>query len=114
MNHNGISHSTVSWDLEGISLILRWLSYIPATNTSPLPILIDPTDTIDRVIDFCPSKNGYDPRCLLVGYTNSGRIIFILGSASDLPHLPQNRKSGIAASSTMDHLMRSWAVGPRQ
>ena len=72
MHNNGVTHSTVSWDYEGISLILRWLSYIPSSKGSPLPILVDPTDTIERDIDFCPSKAGYDPRCLLNGFTDPG------------------------------------------
>jgi len=70
MHSNGVSHATVQWDNQGIDLILKWLSYIPAFKNSPLPILVDPTDSVERDIDFCPLKTGYDPRCLLDGFTD--------------------------------------------
>ena len=72
MHSNGVSHATVQWDNQGIDLILKWLSYIPAFKNSPLPILVDPTDSVERDIDFCPLKTGYDPRCLLDGFTDPG------------------------------------------
>ncbi len=38
MYNNGVSHRTDAHDLEGIQSILRWLSYMPKTKGSPLPI----------------------------------------------------------------------------
>nr|CAB3219668.1 acetyl-CoA carboxylase-like [Phallusia mammillata] len=70
MFNNGVSHSTVTWDYEGILVILRWLSYIPATRNSPLPILPSNRDPVDREVRFSPSKASYDPRHMLAGATN--------------------------------------------
>ena len=72
MHNNGITHSTVTWDYEGIKKILGWLSYIPASKTSPLPILINPADPAERHVDFKPTKAGYDPRYLLNGFVHPG------------------------------------------
>ncbi|KAJ8476195.1 hypothetical protein OPV22_019922 [Ensete ventricosum] len=46
MATNGVVHLTVSDDLEGISAILRWLSYVPSYGGGPLPILrsLDPPE----------------------------------------------------------------------
>jgi acetyl-CoA carboxylase carboxyltransferase component len=66
MYNNGVTHLTVPSDAAGIQAILRWLSYVPMTNKSPLPITI-PTDPIDRVIDYIPSPQPYDPRWMIAG-----------------------------------------------
>lgn len=69
MHNNGISHATEPRDLDGISTILRWLSYMPRSKGAPLPIkpLTLLTDLIDREISFMPSKAPYDPRFMLDG-----------------------------------------------
>lgn len=66
MHRNGVSHLTANNDLEGVSHILDWMSYIPESRGGPLPITssIDPWD---RVIDYLPIKGAYDPRWLLAG-----------------------------------------------
>ena len=46
--------------------ILRWLSYMPKTKGSPLPIT-PIYDSIDREIKYMPTKAPYDPRWLLSG-----------------------------------------------
>ncbi|XP_067945833.1 acetyl-CoA carboxylase-like [Watersipora subatra] len=72
MYNNGVSHQSVSNDLHGVAAILRWLSYIPKTTASPLPITV-PTDPVDRDITFQPSKTPYDPIHMLGGReTDSG------------------------------------------
>ncbi|KAJ6219257.1 hypothetical protein RDWZM_005069 [Blomia tropicalis] len=69
MYANGVSHTTAQDDLEGVSTILRWLSYIPNRRFSPLPI-IEPLDSIEREIAFMPTSSPYDPRWMLAGREN--------------------------------------------
>ncbi|XP_056601991.1 acetyl-CoA carboxylase isoform X2 [Triplophysa dalaica] len=66
MHNNGVTHTTVPDDFEGVLTILQWLSYMPKDNQSPVPIMpsIDP---VEREIDFVPTKAPYDPRWLLCG-----------------------------------------------
>eukprot|EP00794_Sanderia_malayensis_P012741 gene12741-14046_t len=66
MFRNGVSHLTVPDDFAGIHAIIAWLSYIPKTRLSPLPIMtaIDP---VNRDIDFAPPKGAYNPRHMIAG-----------------------------------------------
>ncbi|KAM9292310.1 acetyl-CoA carboxylase 1-like [Gastrophryne carolinensis] len=66
MHNNGVTHTTVYDDFEGVYTILQWLSYMPKCVSSPVPILT-PKDPIDRHIDFVPTKAPYDPRWMLAG-----------------------------------------------
>ncbi|XP_026566055.1 acetyl-CoA carboxylase 1 isoform X2 [Pseudonaja textilis] len=66
MHNNGVTHSTVCDDFEGVYTILQWLSYMPKSVFSPVPMLIV-KDPIDRTIDFLPTKAPYDPRWMLAG-----------------------------------------------
>ncbi|KAG9291426.1 hypothetical protein G9A89_021845 [Geosiphon pyriformis] len=66
MFKNGVSHLTAQNDLEGISKIVQWLSYVPAKRGVPVPITIS-SDNWDREIDYVPPKNPYDPRWFLAG-----------------------------------------------
>ncbi|KAG8455711.1 hypothetical protein GDO86_001775 [Hymenochirus boettgeri] len=66
MCNNGVSHSIVPDDFEGVYTILEWLSYMPKDKQSRVPV-IQPTDPIDRQIEFIPSKAPYDPRWMLAG-----------------------------------------------
>ncbi|XP_058856920.1 acetyl-CoA carboxylase isoform X7 [Acipenser ruthenus] len=66
MHNNGVTHSTVCDDFEGVYTLLQWLSYMPKCNSSPVPIL-SPKDPIDRPVDFVPTKAPYDPRWMLSG-----------------------------------------------
>ncbi|KHJ49247.1 carboxyl transferase domain protein [Trichuris suis] len=61
MHNNGVSHAIAQNDFEGVYLILKWLSYIPAFRGAPLPVLT-PVDPVEREITFYPTKNPYDPR----------------------------------------------------
>ena len=76
MHNNGISHDVVSDDFEGISTILKWLSFMPdqIINRVPksLPILTPMLDPIDRPVEFMPSKTAYDPRMMLEGRSTAG------------------------------------------
>ncbi|XP_053562795.1 acetyl-CoA carboxylase 1 [Bombina bombina] len=66
MHNNGVTHTTVYDDFEGVFTILLWLSYMPKCVSSPVPILT-PKDPIDRAIEFTPTKTPYDPRWMLAG-----------------------------------------------
>uniref|UniRef100_A0A8C2PQS0 acetyl-CoA carboxylase n=1 Tax=Cyprinus carpio TaxID=7962 RepID=A0A8C2PQS0_CYPCA len=66
MHNNGVTHTIVPDDFEGVLTILQWLSYMPKSNQSLVPIM-PPTDPIEREIDFVPTKAPYDPRWLLCG-----------------------------------------------
>merc|ERR1711871_1230772 len=66
MYSNGVSHMTVSNDIEGVAAMLRWLSFVPAARglpCIPLPIVDDPVDRdIDVIFGASP-----DPRAALCG-----------------------------------------------
>ncbi|XP_077570345.1 acetyl-CoA carboxylase-like [Stigmatopora nigra] len=66
MHNNGVTHTTVPDDFEGVFTILQWLSYMPKNKHSPAPV-VPTTDPVDREIDFTPTKAPYDPRWMLVG-----------------------------------------------
>lgn len=70
MYANGVSHTTAQDDLEGVSTILRWLSFVPNRRFSPLPIL-EPLDSVEREVTFSPTPSPYDPRWMLAGRENS-------------------------------------------
>lgn len=78
MHNNGISHDVVSDDFEGISLILKWLAYVPSKVGAKLPILIPSFDSIDRDIEFMPTKS-CDPRLMLEGKVDSNSKKWISG-----------------------------------
>ncbi|XP_062225261.1 acetyl-CoA carboxylase 2 isoform X2 [Phragmites australis] len=69
MAANGVVHLTVSDDLEGVSNILRWLSYVPANIGGPLPIT-KPLDPLDRPVAYIP-ENTCDPRAAIRGVDDS-------------------------------------------
>lgn len=68
MFRNGISHLTANNDLQGIRQIMDWLSYVPKTKDSPLPI-IQNSDPIERDVLVNIPKGSYDPRILIEGET---------------------------------------------
>jgi acetyl-CoA carboxylase carboxyltransferase component len=71
MHTNGITHLVVPDHLEGVSAMLRWLSYVPATVGGPLPVRpLAGVDVLERAVAFEPKKGSpYDPRHLLSGVT---------------------------------------------
>ncbi|XP_044052802.1 acetyl-CoA carboxylase 2 isoform X6 [Siniperca chuatsi] len=66
MHNNGVTHSTVPDDFEGVFTILQWLSYMPKNKHSPVPVIAT-TDPVDREIEYTPTKAPYDPRWMLAG-----------------------------------------------
>jgi acetyl-CoA carboxylase/biotin carboxylase 1 len=69
MATNGVVHLTVADDLEGVSAILNWLSFIPAYSGGPLPILT-PSDPLERRVEYIP-ENACDPRAAICGTLDS-------------------------------------------
>lgn len=66
MYKNGVSHLTASSDLEGVTHILQWLSYVPESKGDSLPVR-ETSDSWDRDIAFTPPKGPYDPRWFIEG-----------------------------------------------
>lgn len=67
MYKNGVSHMTATDDLDGVSKIVKWMSFVPEKNGNPVPI--SPTaDGWDRdIVYFPPQKANYDVRWLIGG-----------------------------------------------
>ncbi|GBC48526.2 uncharacterized protein OCT59_029816 [Rhizophagus irregularis] len=66
MFKNGVSHLTAQNDLEGITKIMQWLSYVPSVRNSLVPIFPS-SDNWDRDVSYMPPKGTYDPRWLIAG-----------------------------------------------
>ncbi|KAK6940126.1 Carbamoyl-phosphate synthetase large subunit-like, ATP-binding domain [Dillenia turbinata] len=69
MATNGVVHLTVSNDLEGVSAIVKWLSYVPPYIGGPLPISC-PQDPPERLVEYFP-ENSCDPRAAISGALDS-------------------------------------------
>ncbi|CDW53052.1 CPSase L D2 and Carboxyl trans and Biotin lipoyl and Biotin carb C and CPSase L chain and ACC central domain containing protein [Trichuris trichiura] len=94
MHNNGVSHAIAQNDFEGVYLILKWLSYIPAFRGAPLPVLT-PIDPVEREITFYPTKNPYDPRWMFEGRPN--------------PLSPTEWESGFFDRGSWCEIMSGWA-----
>ncbi|ESN91710.1 hypothetical protein HELRODRAFT_70230, partial [Helobdella robusta] len=66
MYNNGVSHAVSSDDYNGVLTMLKWLSYMPKYKDGP-SATVEPTDPVDRIIEFTPTKAPYDPRFMLDG-----------------------------------------------
>lgn len=67
MYRNGVSHMTADDDFEGVSKIVKWLSFVPDKKNNPVPISPS-VDSWDRDITFFPpQKQPYDVRWLIAG-----------------------------------------------
>lgn len=78
MYKNGVSHLTASSDLEGVTHILQWLSYVPRAKGDSLPVRETP-DTWDREIGYVPPKGPYDPRWMLEGKEDEQTLQYLPG-----------------------------------
>lgn len=94
MHNNGVSHVTAPDDLEGIYIMLKWLSYMPKCKGAELPIM-EPIDPVDRDVVFTPTKLPYDPRYLLAG--------------RESPNLPGFWEDGFFDCGTFMEIMQPWA-----
>merc|ERR1712003_364170 len=61
MHPNGVAHEIVGDDQEGVTSILRWLSYVPE-NVGATAACRECADPIDRLVEFRPTPVPYDPR----------------------------------------------------
>lgn len=67
MGVNGVSHHTVDDDLEGVKVILRWLSYAPPQLGAEPPVLPS-SDPVDRSVLYLPAAHEkLDPRAAIAG-----------------------------------------------
>ncbi|EPE05929.1 acetyl- carboxylase [Ophiostoma piceae UAMH 11346] len=67
MYRNGVSHMVAKDDMEGISRIVEWMSFVPDKRNNPVPISIS-TDSWDRDILYTPpQKQAYDVRWMIGG-----------------------------------------------
>jgi acetyl-CoA carboxylase/biotin carboxylase 1 len=67
MGHNGVSHHVVRDDLEGVSTVLRLLSFAPATIGAPPPLLPS-CDPVTRAVTYAPGPGEkLDPRAAIAG-----------------------------------------------
>ncbi|ELU03368.1 hypothetical protein CAPTEDRAFT_150877 [Capitella teleta] len=94
MHRNGVAHNTAPDDMSGVSVMLRWLSYMPKHQGALLPILPS-LDPIDRKIEFQPTKAPYDPRWLLAGRAH--------------PDDPSQWQSGFFDRDSFLEIMDGWA-----
>ncbi|KAI3950918.1 hypothetical protein MKW92_020924 [Papaver armeniacum] len=81
MGTNGVVHLTVSDDLEGVSAILKWLSYVPSCVGGPLPILT-PSDPPQRLVEYFP-ENSCDPRAAICGLND--KLLSQVGKTWGIP-----------------------------
>ncbi|OBZ91864.1 Acetyl-CoA carboxylase [Choanephora cucurbitarum] len=72
MYKNGVSHLTAENDFEGISKIVRWLSFVPEVRNGPVTMRLG-ADPIDRDIEYMPPKGPSDPRFFLAGKNENGK-----------------------------------------
>ncbi|XP_076323761.1 acetyl-CoA carboxylase-like [Tachypleus tridentatus] len=94
MHNNGVSHMTAKDDLEGVSIMLKWLSYIPKCRGSELPIL-EPVDPVERDVVYTPTKVAYDPVWLLAGKESTS--------------LPGSWEDGFFDRGSFNEIMKPWA-----
>ncbi|XP_066551671.1 acetyl-CoA carboxylase 1 isoform X9 [Amia ocellicauda] len=114
MHNNGVTHSTVCDDFEGVYTLLQWLSYMPKCNSSPVPIL-NAKDPIDRPVEFVPTKAPYDPRWMLAGRPSQSKEASLRGRTA--PHCIASNSTGPKGpwiSGFFDHgsfleIMQPWA-----
>ena len=67
MYRNGVSHQTADDDFEGVSKIVKWMSYVPDKKGNPVPISPTADDWDRDVTFFPPNKSAYDVRHLIAG-----------------------------------------------
>ena len=71
MYNNGVSHAVAENDFDGVRILLRWLSFVPKFQDGP-QALLPTSDSIDRDVEFTPSRVLYDPRWLIAGREGDG------------------------------------------
>ncbi|KAF2004050.1 acetyl-CoA carboxylase-like protein [Amniculicola lignicola CBS 123094] len=67
MYRNGVSHMTANDDFEGVSKIVKWLSFVPDKKGNPVPVSPSSDDWDRDVTFYPPSKSGFDVRHMIQG-----------------------------------------------
>lgn len=67
---NGVTHEVVEDDQDGVTSILKWLSFVPK-NTQALPACRTCADPVDRDVEWRPTPTPYDPRLMLAGTSDA-------------------------------------------
>lgn len=67
MYKNGVSHMTAGDDFEGISKIVKWLSFVPDKKGNPVPISPSVDDWDRDITYYPPQRQPYDVRWLIAG-----------------------------------------------
>jgi biotin carboxylase/acetyl-CoA carboxylase carboxyltransferase component/biotin carboxyl carrier protein len=105
MYTNGVTHMTVYNDLEGMTEVLRWLSFVPRSRGESLPIM-ETSDRASRpVLVEIPTDEAYDPRVLLDGHSST---VTTANADFNLPtpvNTPGSNNSGFA------HTQSKWVAG---
>jgi len=97
MGENGVSHYVVNDDLEGMKVILRWLSYCPPQLGAEPPLL--PTnDPVDRPVAYQPTAHEkFDPRAAIMGEYCAKRECCLFGQAACLVCMTVGEKQCVPA-----------------
>ncbi|KAJ3342820.1 acetyl-coenzyme-A carboxylase [Gonapodya sp. JEL0774] len=67
MYKNGISHLTAQNDLDGVTQLINWLSYVPKHVGADLPEFMVQPDPITRDVEYQIPQTNYDPRSFIAG-----------------------------------------------
>ncbi|KAI3380044.1 hypothetical protein SNEBB_002054 [Seison nebaliae] len=85
MHNNGVTHTVVLNDYEGVLQLLVWLSYVPCRMSDICCPLLSINDPINRKVNYIPSSNStYDSRWLLAGKTKADECSFCNQVNSDV------------------------------
>ena len=75
MGTNGVSHHVVHDDLEGVTRVLEWISYIPARTGEQVPRILT-SDDVSRKVAYKPADGEkLNPRFAIEGYASNGQWI---------------------------------------
>jgi len=70
MYPNGVAHEIVEDDQQGVSSLLKWLSFVPK-NVGALPAVRESGDPVERKVQWRPTPTPYDPRLMMAGEGNT-------------------------------------------
>lgn len=117
MGENGVSHYVVNDDLEGVKVVLRWLSYCPP-QLGAEPPLLPTSDPVDRPVAYEAGEHEkLDPRAAISGawaaWVDPGREAGTSAPLHDECHAAAGTQAQFVAPSMLgdvECLSRKWAV----
>jgi len=75
MGTNGVSHHIVHDDLEGVTRVLEWISYIPSRTGEQVPRILT-SDNVSRKVAYKPADGEkLNPRFAIEGFTTEGQWV---------------------------------------